>query len=131
MRVRGVHSDVPSLTHDAPPETALDVLSPRLGSLPSEPSTSPKASAAANSPDQPSPQAVSSSNDANTATGVSWIAVYTRLANDIQVRHYPPKTLKAYTQWVRHLQTFTRSKDPAALSSADVREFLTFLAVHR
>ena len=32
---------------------------------------------------------------------------------------------------MRHLQTFTRSKDPAALSSADVREFLTSLAVHR
>ena len=32
---------------------------------------------------------------------------------------------------MRHFQTFTRSKDPAALSSADVREFLTFLAVQR
>jgi site-specific recombinase XerD len=53
------------------------------------------------------------------------------LANDIQVRHYSPKTLKAYRQWVRHLHTFTRSKDPAALSSTDVREFLTWLAVHR
>ena len=68
---------------------------------------------------------------AKTSTGVSWIAVYTRLANDIQVRHYSPKTLKAYTQWVRHLQTFTRSKDPESLSSADVREFLTCLAVDR
>jgi integron integrase len=29
------------------------------------------------------------------------------------------------------LQTFTRSKDPAALASTDVREFLTCLAVHR
>jgi site-specific recombinase XerD len=62
---------------------------------------------------------------------VSWIAAYTRLANDIQVRHYSPKTLKAYTQWVRHVQTWTRSQDPASLSSADVREFLTLLAVDR
>jgi site-specific recombinase XerD len=30
---------------------------------------------------------------------------------------------------VRHFQTFTRSKDPAALSTTDVREFLTWLAV--
>jgi integron integrase len=51
------------------------------------------------------------------------------LANDIQVRHYSPKTLKAYTQWVRHFQTFTRSQDPDSLSAADVREFLTCLAV--
>jgi hypothetical protein len=131
VRLRDSHTDVPSLKNDAPPEKALDVLSPRLGSLPSEPGTSPKASAAAKSPDQPCPQTVSSSNDANTATGVSWIAVYTRLADDIRVRHYSPKTLKAYSEWVRHLQTFTRSKDPAALSSAEVREFLTFLAVQR
>jgi site-specific recombinase XerD len=53
------------------------------------------------------------------------------LANDIRVRHDSPKTLKAYRQWVRHLQTLTRSKDPAALSSTDVREFLTCLAVQR
>jgi integron integrase len=131
MRLRDSHTDVPSLTHDDPPAKALAVLSPRPDSLPNAPSTSPKASAAGKAPDQPPPQTVSSSNDANTATGVSWIAVYTRLANDIQIRHYSPKTLKAYRQWVRHLQTFTRSKDPAALSSTDVREFLTCLAVHR
>jgi site-specific recombinase XerD len=53
------------------------------------------------------------------------------LADDIRVRHHSPKTLNAYRAWVRHFQTFTRSKDPAALSSADVREFLTFLAVQR
>jgi site-specific recombinase XerD len=104
MRFRDSHSDGPSLTKDDPPGKP---------------------------PDQLSPQTVSSSNEANTSTGVSWIAVYTRLANDIQVRHYSPKTLKAYTPWVRHLQTCTRSKDPAALSSADVKEFLTCLAVHR
>ena len=68
MRFRDAHSDVPSLTKDDPPGKA---------------------------PDQPSPKTVSSSNDANTSTGVSWIAAYTRLANDIQVRHYAPKTLKA------------------------------------
>ena len=104
MRFRDSHSDVPSLKKDDPPGKA---------------------------PDQPSPKTVSSSNDANTSTRVSWIAGYTRLANAIQVRHYAPKTLKAYTQWVRHFQTFTRSKDPASLSSADVREFLTLLAVDR
>ena len=53
------------------------------------------------------------------------------MADEIHIRHYSPKTLKTYTQWLRHLQTFTRSKDPEALSSADVKEFLTFLAVTR
>ena len=31
VRLRDSHTDVPSLTHDAPPEQALEVLSPRLG----------------------------------------------------------------------------------------------------
>jgi hypothetical protein len=71
MRFRDSHSDVHALKEDDPPGKA---------------------------PDQPSPKTVSSSNDANTSTGVSWIAVYTSLVNDIQVRRYSPKTLKAYTQ---------------------------------
>jgi integron integrase len=131
LRLRDSHADVPALTHDDPPQKALDGLSPRPDAIPRETSTSPKASAAGKAPDQLPPQTVSSSNDANTATGVSWIAVYTRLANDIRVRHYSPKTLKAYRQWVGHFQTFTRSKNPESLSSADVREFLTSLAVDR
>ena len=104
MRFRDAHSDVPSLTKDDPPGKA---------------------------PDPPSPKTVSASNDANTSTRVSWIAGDTRLANDIQVRHYAPKTLKAYTLWVRHFQTCPRSQDPESLSAADVREFLTCVAVDR
>ncbi len=131
MRFRDSHSDVPALTKDDPSEKALDGSSHRPDSLPSETSASPKASSAGKLLDQQSPKTVSSSNVANTSLGVSWVAVYTRLADEIQVRHYSPKTLKAYTQWVRHFQTFTRSTDPASLSSADVREFLTCLAVER
>ena len=131
MRFRDSHSDVPSLKKDDPPEKAPDVSSHRPDSLPSDTSTSPKARSAGKAPDQSSPQTVSSSNDAKTSTGVSWIAVYTRLANEIQVRHYAPKTLQAYTPWVRHVHTCTRSQDPESLSSADVREFLTCLAVDR
>ena len=131
MRFGDSHSDVHSLTKDDPPEKALDGLLHRPDSFRSAISASPKASSAGKPPDQQSPQTVSSSNDANTSPGVSWIAVYARLANDIQVRHYAPKTLKAYTQWVRHLQTCTRSQAPTSLSSADVREFPTCLAVDR
>lgn len=64
-------------------------------------------------------------------TGVSWKAEYVKLAQEIQVRHYSSKTLKTYTQWVRHYQTFTRSVDPASLNSDHVKDFLTFLAVDR
>jgi integron integrase len=63
--------------------------------------------------------------------GISWKAEYAKLAQEIQVRHYSPKTLKTYTQWVRHYQTFTRSTDPNSLASDQVKGFLTFLAVDR
>ena len=63
--------------------------------------------------------------------GASWRAEYTELANEIRVRHYSPKTLKNYKQWLRQFQTYTRSKPPALLSTADVKEFLTSLAVKR
>jgi integron integrase len=64
-----------------------------------------------------------------SATGMSWVEAYTRLSNEIQVRHYSPKTLKTYKMWVGHFQTFTKSPDPVSLSTEDVKAFLTFLAV--
>ncbi len=53
------------------------------------------------------------------------------LSSEITVRHYSPKTLKTYTLWVKKFQLFTQNKDPQLLSSNDVKEFLTFLAVKR
>ena len=64
-------------------------------------------------------------------TGVSWVWVYEKLDGAVKVRHYSPKTLKAYVSWARKLQAFTRSKDPAELSVEDAKAFLTYLAVER
>jgi integron integrase len=61
----------------------------------------------------------------------SWEAEYAALANEIKVRHYSPKTLNTYRGWVRKFQAFTKSKPPLGLSTHDVKEFLTFLAVKR
>ena len=57
--------------------------------------------------------------------------MYKNLDSEIKLRHYSPKTLEAYRGWVRQLQGFTRSKDPQLLSSTDVKDFLTYLAVKR
>jgi len=46
------------------------------------------------------------------ATGASWEAEYSGLANEISMRHYFSKTLKTYEGWVPQFQTFTRSKPP-------------------
>jgi len=64
-------------------------------------------------------------------TGASWVAVYERLQAAITVRHYSPKTLRAYQAWTRKLQTFVNSKDSQLVSMADVKGFLSFLAVKR
>ncbi len=64
--------------------------------------------------------------------GASWMAEYEKLSNEIQFRHYSPKTLKTYRLWVQKFQTFTRSKACELLSVDDVKQFLTDLAVkHR
>jgi site-specific recombinase XerD len=39
--------------------------------------------------------------------------------------------LKSYRGWIRQFQNFTKSKDPASLSTADVKDFLTYLAVKK
>jgi integron integrase len=71
------------------------------------------------------------SEQARKTRGASWEAEYTRLANEVQIRHYSPKTLKTYRGWARKFQIYTRSKSPQLLSAEDVKEFLTFLAVKR
>lgn len=63
----------------------------------------------------------------NTPWGLSLEA----LANEISVRHYSKKTLKAYTLWAEKLRYFTGDKKPDALEIEDVKAFLTFLAVRK
>ena len=60
-----------------------------------------------------------------------WDTACENLKAEIKVRHYSPKTLSAYTNWARQFQDFTRSKEVRSLSSADVKEFMKFLAVKR
>ena len=63
--------------------------------------------------------------------GASWIKEYSLIENEIRVRHYSRSTLRSYKGWVRKFQAFTKSKPPELLSSNDVKDYLTFLAVKR
>lgn len=76
-------------------------------------------------------QQISTINTEANSTHADWSLVYTGLDSEIQLRHYSPKTLTAYSGWVRQLQGFTRSKAPQSLSSRDVKDFLTHLAIKR
>ncbi|MBF0546707.1 MAG: integron integrase [Candidatus Riflebacteria bacterium] len=71
-------------------------------------------------PTKESPKAIS---------GASWKNEFECLDNEIQVRHYSKKTATSYKFWLRKFQAFTKSKPPDLLSTGDVKEFLTFLAV--
>ena len=64
-------------------------------------------------------------------TGADWRPVYIEFESAIKVRHYSPKTLKSYGSWIRQFQSFTKSKDFRLVDMADVKAFLSFLAVKR
>ncbi len=40
-------------------------------------------------------------------SGADWTEVFSKLKNAIKTRHYSPKTLKAYSGWLRQFQTYT------------------------
>lgn len=59
----------------------------------------------------------------------AWDQAIEQLAAEIKIRHYSRKTLKTYADWARKFQRFLRDKPPGELSSIDVKEYLTYLAV--
>jgi integron integrase len=59
----------------------------------------------------------------------AWDQAIEKLSAEIKIRHYSRKTLKTYADWARKLQRFLHDKPPEALSSLDVKEYLTYLAV--
>lgn len=58
-----------------------------------------------------------------------WDLVLATMADEIRVRHYSRKTLITYAKWSRHFQRFLKNKPPHELSTADVKAYLSFLAV--
>ena len=60
-----------------------------------------------------------------------WSIAVDSLKNEIQLRHYSKKTLKAYSLWAEKLRYFTKNKLPESLTPEDVKAFLTFLAVKK
>ncbi len=58
-----------------------------------------------------------------------WDAIIDKLADEITTRHYSRKTLKTYADWNRKFQSYLKNKQPDHLSAADVKAYLTYLAV--
>lgn len=64
-------------------------------------------------------------------TGCSWKKEFSRLHDEIRVRHYSRKTLQSYKGYVSKFQAYVKSVDPCSLTAKDVKTFLTYLAVER
>ncbi|MRR08143.1 MAG: integron integrase, partial [Deltaproteobacteria bacterium] len=82
-------------------------------------------------PGPPSPR-VSQYSEAGyqvNSDSLEWDEVIATLAAEIKVRHYSRKTLKTYALWVRKFQRFLKNKSPRELSTDDVKDYLTWLAV--
>ena len=60
-----------------------------------------------------------------------WRIAVNSIKNEIELRHYSKKTLKAYTLWAEKFRYFTKDKLPESLTPEDVKDFLTFLAVKK
>jgi hypothetical protein len=85
---------------------------------------------------EPSPSSVSSGGKRfnewrclEKTNSMAWDQAIENLAAEIKVRHYSRKTLKTYANWGRKFQRYLHDKPPEELSSIEVKEYLTYLAV--
>jgi len=58
-----------------------------------------------------------------------WNAVKETMKNEIKLRNYSPKTLKAYIHWANNFEQFYKDKKPEDLDTLDFRKYLEYLAV--
>ncbi len=58
-----------------------------------------------------------------------WDRAIAALAAEIKLRHLSRNTLKAYADWSRKFQNYLKNKSPDTLSPAEVKAYLTYLAV--
>jgi site-specific recombinase XerD len=54
-----------------------------------------------------------------------------QLRESLTLGHYSPRTIEAYTTWTRRFILFNQKRHPKELGEAEVRAFLTHLAVNR
>jgi len=59
----------------------------------------------------------------------SWKTIFSVLEAEIKLRHYSPRTLEAYSYWVKQFSRFMSHKNPQQINSSDVKGFLEHLAV--
>lgn len=53
------------------------------------------------------------------------------VSNLMRTRSYSPKTIKAYTGWIKEYIIFNKKKHPLELTKTELEKYLTYLAVNR
>jgi hypothetical protein len=53
-----------------------------------------------------------------------------RLRDELRRRHYSRRTEQAYVHWARRYFLFHGKRHPASMGTAEIREFLSWLATH-
>ncbi len=59
----------------------------------------------------------------------SWKTIFSDLESEIKLRHYSPRTLEAYSYWIKQFDRFLSNKNPEDVNTHDVKGFLEHLAV--
>lgn len=54
-----------------------------------------------------------------------------RIRSALRLKHYSPRTEKAYISWILRYIHFHDTKNPATMSEAEITSFLTYLAVEK
>jgi integron integrase len=57
----------------------------------------------------------------------AWNSAFNSLKEEIELRHYSPKTLKSYYIWARKFSRFIAPKNPNEIADDDLRNYLTYL----
>jgi integron integrase len=60
--------------------------------------------------------------------GSEWRGVVDRVLAEVRLRHYSPKTLKAYRHWTETFAVWAQPRLPASIDAEVARQFLSYLA---
>lgn len=60
-----------------------------------------------------------------------WVETVAKMRNLLRLRHYSPNTETTYLDWARRFAEYMQMRPPATLAEADVKRYLSHLAMER
>ncbi len=53
------------------------------------------------------------------------------VAEEMQIKHYSPRTIQAYTSWIRRFIIFNKKRHLAEMGKTEVQNFLNYLTLQK